>query len=66
MAEVENLKSALADNPPNGLKEVVDQVDVSKAEGLSALVMAAGPTPQKIVPTSLAIFKDVERPSFFK
>eukprot|EP00971_Amphidinium_carterae_P122351 2422780-Amphidinium_carterae.1 len=41
----------------------MDQVEVSEAEGLSALVMAARPPFQEIVPTSLAIFKEVERPS---
>eukprot|EP00971_Amphidinium_carterae_P342328 6481601-Amphidinium_carterae.1 len=62
---VENLKSALADvikNPPNGLKEFIDQVDVSEAEGLSALVMASAPTPQEMVPTNLPIFRVVEAP----
>eukprot|EP00971_Amphidinium_carterae_P212599 4219304-Amphidinium_carterae.1 len=79
VAEVENLKSALADlikesrnqnvslsgtawtqNPPSGLKEFIDQVDVSEAEGLSTLALAAAPTPQEVVPTNLAIFRDVE------
>eukprot|EP00971_Amphidinium_carterae_P074616 1474691-Amphidinium_carterae.1 len=54
--------TAWTQNPPNGLKEFIDQVDISEAEGLAALVMAATPTPQEVVPTSLAIFKDVEVP----
>eukprot|EP00971_Amphidinium_carterae_P278364 5525756-Amphidinium_carterae.1 len=74
IAEVENLKSALADlikelrnkdvslsdtawtqKPPDGLKEFIDQIDVSEADGLAALVMAATSTPQEVVPTNLAI-----------
>eukprot|EP00971_Amphidinium_carterae_P014184 279848-Amphidinium_carterae.1 len=82
IAEVENLKSALADlikesrnkdvslsdtawtqKPPDGLKEFIDQVDVSEAEGLSALVMASTPAPrQEVVPTDIAIFSDIEVP----
>eukprot|EP00971_Amphidinium_carterae_P021552 425260-Amphidinium_carterae.1 len=81
MAEVEHLRSALADvvkearnqsvslsttvwsqSPPSGLREFIDQVAASEAEGLAAIVMASQPAPQEIVPTSLAIFKDVERP----
>eukprot|EP00971_Amphidinium_carterae_P161708 3205750-Amphidinium_carterae.1 len=81
IAEVENLKSAMADlikesrnqdlslsgtawtqKPPDGLKEFIDQVDVSEADGLSALVMAATSTPQEVVPTNLAIFNEVEAP----
>eukprot|EP00971_Amphidinium_carterae_P307575 6112155-Amphidinium_carterae.1 len=82
IAEVENLKSAMADmikesrnqnvllsgttwtqKPPDGLKEFIDQVDVSEADGLAALVMAATSTLQEVVPTNLAIFNDVEVPS---
>eukprot|EP00971_Amphidinium_carterae_P026477 522175-Amphidinium_carterae.2 len=82
IAEVENLKSALADvmkesrnkdvslsgtawtqNLPEGLTDFIDQVDISEAEGLTALVMASSTTPrQDLVPTSIAIFSDVEAP----
>eukprot|EP00971_Amphidinium_carterae_P289331 5744505-Amphidinium_carterae.1 len=66
IAEVENLKSALADlikesrtkdvslsdtawtqKPPHGPTEFIDQVDVSEADGLAALVMAATSTHKK-------------------
>eukprot|EP00971_Amphidinium_carterae_P279834 5554892-Amphidinium_carterae.2 len=50
-------------NPPDGLKEFIDQVDISEAEGLSALVIATTSTPRReVVPTSFAIFSDVEAP----
>eukprot|EP00971_Amphidinium_carterae_P082906 1640231-Amphidinium_carterae.1 len=60
--EVSLSSTAWSQSPPDGLREFIDQVQGSEPEGLPALVMAARPTPKEIVPTSLAIFKDVERP----
>eukprot|EP00971_Amphidinium_carterae_P313285 6226088-Amphidinium_carterae.1 len=34
-------------NPSDGLREFIDQVDISEAEGLSALVMATTTTPRQ-------------------
>eukprot|EP00971_Amphidinium_carterae_P070426 1393064-Amphidinium_carterae.1 len=54
--------TAWTQRPPNGLAQFIDQVDVSEADGLAALVMAAASTPQEVVPTNIAIFSDVEAP----
>eukprot|EP00971_Amphidinium_carterae_P129226 2559616-Amphidinium_carterae.1 len=61
--EVSLSGTAWTQKPPDGLKEFIDQVYISEADGLSALVMAATSTPrQEVVPTNLAIFSDVEAP----
>eukprot|EP00971_Amphidinium_carterae_P239775 4760050-Amphidinium_carterae.1 len=48
--------TAWSQKPPDGLKEFIDQVDISEADGLSALVMAATTSPQEVAPTNIAIF----------
>eukprot|EP00971_Amphidinium_carterae_P031377 618014-Amphidinium_carterae.1 len=51
--EVSLSGTAWSQKPPDGLKEFIDQVDVSEADGLSALVMAVTSTPpQEVVPTN--------------
>eukprot|EP00971_Amphidinium_carterae_P127182 2520368-Amphidinium_carterae.1 len=82
IAEVENLKAALADvvkesrnkgvslsgnawsrTPPEELTDFITRVDVSEAEGLMTLAMASStPSPQDLVPASIAIFIEVEIP----
>eukprot|EP00971_Amphidinium_carterae_P075781 1497520-Amphidinium_carterae.1 len=54
--------TAWTQKPPDGLTQFIDQVDVSEADGLAALVTAATSTPQEVVPTNIAIFSDVEVP----
>eukprot|EP00971_Amphidinium_carterae_P308905 6138211-Amphidinium_carterae.1 len=55
--------TAWSQKPPDGVREFIDQVDISEADGLSALVMAATSNPQQeVVPTNIAIFSDVEAP----
>eukprot|EP00971_Amphidinium_carterae_P308904 6138210-Amphidinium_carterae.1 len=61
--EVSLSGTAWSQKPTDGLREFIDQVDISEADGLSALVITATSNPQEeVVPTNIAIFSDIEAP----